>query len=126
MTFSYDTFSSSPVIYCYMNTAPDIQFRDGYNIVYLDDMDALHRKIMQAVNAGELSCVFLPAQLTTIEASAFAGLNCEVIIIPESCRTIGSEAFANCRNLLYVYVPETVSEIAGDAFSGCTGIVDRR
>lgn len=65
----------------------------------------------------------LPAQLQEIEEEAFTGLTCQVVIIPESCTIIGSRAFANCDELLYVDIPSTVSIIADDAFEGCDNYI---
>lgn len=60
----------------------------------------------------------LPADLTTIEAGAFTGIDAEVIVIPRTDNevTIGSKAFANCYKLRQIYLPENVTSIAADAF----------
>ena len=34
------------------------------------------------------------------------GIDAEVVLIPESCVSIGSRAFANCPNLKYVIVSD--------------------
>ena len=67
----------------------------------------------------DMLTVRLPAGLTAIEAEAFTGMACNAVIIPEGCRSIGSRAFADCRNLIYVRIPASVTAIAGDAFEGC-------
>ena len=40
-------------------------------------------------------------------------------VIPDTCTTIGSKAFANCSGLIYIKIPATVAAIASDAFEGC-------
>ena len=51
----------------------------------------------------------------------------QVVDIPDTIdekpvKVIGASAFANCRNLLDVYIPETVSEIGERAFYNCTAL----
>lgn len=70
----------------------------------------------------DVNALILPAQLKEIEAQAFEGSSCQVVIIPDGCTKIGSRAFANCKNLLYVEIPESVTEIAEDVFDGCTNL----
>lgn len=72
---------------------------------------------------GTLDILYLPAGLRTIEDEAFAGLNCQAIIIPNVCDTIGHNAFADCINLVYVYIPGSVTTIETDAFSDCPNII---
>ena len=53
-------------------------------------------------------------------------LACQAVIIPDGCTSIGSRAFADCKNLLYVRIPASVTYIAGDAFEGCEqAVIDR-
>ena len=59
----------------------------------------------------------LPADLKTIEANAFEGIDAEAIIVPAGCEYIGDRAFANCPNLVYVSYPESTT-LAGDPFAG--------
>ena len=69
-----------------------------------------------------MSVMNLPNMLTEIENEAFAGIDCEAIIVPNSCTSIGLQAFANCPNLLYIIVPANVT-IDPDAFDGCADVV---
>ena len=71
----------------------------------------------------DMNVLRLPAQLTTIEAGAFAGTDCEAVIIPEDCESIGAGAFANCRELTYVQIPASVTNCAEDAFDGCPKVI---
>ena len=83
---------------------------------YICRLNSEHTKTEVLENVQVLK---LPAQLTEIKEEAFAGLPCQVVIIPEGCKTIGSRAFADCDELLHVSIPTSVTEIAEDAFEGC-------
>ena len=71
--------------------------------------------------------VILPADLTHIEEEAFAGIDAEVIEVPEGCVSIGERAFADCPNLRYVIVSDlNAINIAGDALEGTDAIFIER
>lgn len=61
--------------------------------------------------------LYLPEDLTRIEANAFEGIDAEAIVVPAGCEYIGDRAFANCPNLVYVSYPESAT-LAGDPFAG--------
>jgi len=65
----------------------------------------------------------LPAQLKTIEEEAFSGIIAQAIIIPNGCTTIRDTAFADCPNLLYVWIPKSVTNISEHAFDGCNKVI---
>lgn len=64
----------------------------------------------------------MPEQLTTVEEEAFAGSKAREVIISSRCKTIGSRAFKNSRNLSIIMIPSGVTRIADDAFAGCNNI----
>ena len=64
------------------------------------------------------SVMTLPAQLKTIDAEAFAGIETEEIVVPAGCTGIGSRAFAGCGKLRLAVLPASVRSIADDAFEG--------
>ena len=64
----------------------------------------------------------LPEEIESIAPGTFEGIAARIVIIPDGCESIGSRAFANCRNLTQVYIPASVKsdeDIAADAFAGC-------
>ncbi len=65
----------------------------------------------------------VPKSLTKIKASAFERNAVEAIVLADSVREIGSRAFANCQNLVYIYIPDSVQSIAPDAFDGISPII---
>ena len=46
----------------------------------------------------------------------------EGIRLPEICAQIGSRAFADCPNLVAIYIPANCTNIATDAFVGATSL----
>lgn len=73
-------------------------------------------------NPRIMPALHLPETLTKIESEAFAGISAEVVVIPSTCTSIGSRAFADCTQLLAVYRPESLTDIAEDAFTGCSRV----
>ena len=75
----------------------------------------------------DMNTLRLPDGLETIESEAFIGIGHDAVIIPDGCREIGSKAFADCPNLIYVRIPLSVTSIAPDAFDGCAeGLIQDR
>ena len=64
----------------------------------------------------------IPSGTSRIEAEAFEGAACEVVIIPDGIESIGSRAFANCPNLIYVSLPADFTNYDESAFN-CPGDV---
>ena len=70
--------------------------------------------------------ISLPTMLTEIEDSAFEGDTFTHVFLGNSVTRIGSRAFADCEQLLYIYIPESVTsidDIADDAFAGSPNVV---
>ena len=64
------------------------------------------------------SLLTLPASLTTIEDEAFANGAFTFVKLSEQTVSIGALAFANCPNLMFVYIPANMEYIDPTAFSG--------
>jgi hypothetical protein len=68
-----------------------------------DDMPLVVSSTGMVYVAGESDkLLLLPADLTSIEDEAFAGLEVEKVVIPASCEYVGHRAFANCKSLKIV------------------------
>ena len=65
---------------------------------------------------NSLKVLYLPAGLSTVADESFMGADCQAVIIPDGCTSIGKDAFANCTRLIYVRVPESVTMIDPEAF----------
>jgi hypothetical protein len=79
-----------------------------------------------SVNKGTLSSgdVFIPDSynnlpVTAIAANGFTGLLIRSLTIPNSVKTIGNNAFANCGALTSVTIPSSVTSIGNNAFINC-------
>ena len=72
---------------------------------------------------GSLNVLSIPSMTMTIDESAFEGVNCQAVIIPNGCTAIGKRCFANCPNLIYVYIPASVTFVAEDAFENSEQVI---
>ena len=72
---------------------------------------------------GSLNILSIPSMTIMIDESAFEGVNCQAVIIPNGCTTLGKRCFANCANLVYVHIPTSVTHIAEDAFENCEQVI---
>ena len=63
----------------------------------------------------------LPANLTAIEDETFEGAVMNAVIVPDGCTAIGSRAYANCSELVFLSVLKG-TVIAADAFEGCGSV----
>ena len=71
----------------------------------------------------QLRTLKLPAALTIIEEEAFSGLSVQAIDLRGTkVKTIESNAFKNCVDLLEIYIPSSVTTIASNAFYGCLNV----
>ena len=64
----------------------------------------------------------LPANLTSIEEEAFTGDAFTYVKLSENTVKIGPRAFADCPNLIYIYIPEATRRIDPNAFDNVTGL----
>ena len=67
--------------------------------------------------------VELPDDLEAVERRSFAGTSAQEIVIPQGCKSIASQAFAESGSLIAVVIPDSVTDIADDAFQGSANVV---
>ena len=77
----------------------------------------LQQKTIPPLNA--MNVLNIPSNVETIGEGAFSGISCDAVIIPDSCRFIGENAFKNCKNLIFVQIPESTI-YDSTSFEGCT------
>jgi hypothetical protein len=72
---------------------------------------------------GELvTCVDVGDGITAIKDYAFAGSSLSEVVIGDSVKTIGFDAFAHCKNLRSVTIGENVITIYPSSFYECSGL----
>ena len=74
-------------------------------------------------SAVNMTSILLPNSIKTIGNNAFANSGLTSINIPNNVTSIGTSAFSGCAGLTNVTIPESVTSIGSSAFSGCTGLV---
>ena len=72
----------------------------------------------ESLPLAELTVTTLPASLTHIHSDAFNGSAFECIVLPEGCKQIYGNAFANCTALRCIQIPASVTGISTTAFTG--------
>lgn len=72
------------------------------------------------VQPGAIRTLDLPDDLKTIEASAFEGVDAQMVILPDGCESIGPRAFADS-SVRVVVIPGSVTTIDDTAFDGLPG-----
>lgn len=65
----------------------------------------------------------LPASLQIIEEEAFEGTALSGVQLPETVTTIEDRAFANTKNLRYIYIPEKTKDIGKDVLAGSKTVI---
>lgn len=66
--------------------------------------------------------VVVPEGVTRIEENAFHAHGAKTIVLPESLKTIGKEAFYECFNLDNVVIPDGVTTLEDGAFFACDSL----
>lgn len=66
---------------------------------------------------GTKKDVVIPEGITRIHHEAFLGTEISSVTFPKSLHTIGSNVFANCRNLRELFFPENVKKKAAMCFA---------
>ncbi|MGN0997127.1 MAG: leucine-rich repeat protein [Candidatus Ventricola sp.] len=75
---------------------------------------------------GSVSDVVIPEGVKTINGSVFSGKAITSVSLPDSLRTIRSNAFMNCTALTELVLPDGVTTVDSYAFAGCSGLRSMR
>ena len=65
----------------------------------------------------------LPENTVTVDTEAFMGSGVTTVIVPEGTTKLAGGAFAECDELVFVYLPSTLNSIADNAFAGSDHVV---
>jgi hypothetical protein len=60
--------------------------------------------------------------VTAIADAAFIGINFTAVTIPDSVKTIGNNAFVDCKLITNITIPSSVTRIGNNAFLNCEGL----
>ena len=66
--------------------------------------------------------ITLPGEVTAIGKSAFEGAALHIVSVPDTCVSVGANAFKNCAGLTQIRLPKDCAISAG-AFDGCTALI---
>lgn len=66
--------------------------------------------------------IYVPNTVKDIDAKAFRGSKLTSIIIPDSVKSIGYQAFAGCSGLTDIIIGKSVTRIGDEAFWGCSSL----
>ncbi len=83
---------------------------------------AAHQNAWQYLLPPFRADLVLPGECTAIGPEAFCGSGAQGVRLPEGVRAIGARAFADCPDLIQIYLPTSLTEIAEDAFAGVTAL----
>lgn len=83
---------------------------------FLDEMTYLPARLF--MNSG-IDSIVIPKNVVEIGDNCFQNSNIIDCVIQGPIRTIPSDCFKNCKNLLEIHLPETVNKIESGAFDGC-------
>ena len=62
----------------------------------------------------------LPEDLAAVEDEAFAGIDAQVVLLPEGVTSIGNRAFSGNASLWMINIPDSVTTIGEDVFLNCS------
>ena len=116
---------------CYLSSNnPAIARVDGNKVIAVSDgictiCAALPdgSKADMKVTVGPLNRFFLPSAMNQIQAESFMGIAANAVHVPENCVSIDAKAFANAKNLQYVYIASAETQIDPTAFEGCPSVI---
>jgi hypothetical protein len=105
-----------------------------YNEIRYSYISNTREASVSGVTAGTVNAIILKKVkistytnllVTTIGMNAFFASNStlKTIVIPSTVKTILSNAFTNCNNIINISIPNTVTSIGAQAFFGCTSLI---
>ncbi|MEG2274295.1 MAG: leucine-rich repeat protein [Clostridia bacterium] len=114
---SVTSLGERAISYCRALTAITV---DAGNTKYNSAGNCLIETATNTLIAGCKNSV-IPASVTSITSSAFAGCKgLTSVTIPSSVTSIGEGAFGHCSGLASITIPSTVTSVGSQAFFGCT------
>lgn len=98
--------------------------RPGETYLNVSSWNGVNRSVRVAVLPFEAENVLtVPSGTGIVRSHSFSGAPAEAVRVSAGCTEIGEYAFADCRELVCVFLPDTVRSIADTALSGCDALV---
>ena len=98
--------------------------RPGETYLTVTSWNGVTRSVRVAVLPFEAENeLILPSVTRTVRSHSFTGASFEAVTVPAGCREIGEYAFADCRDLICLFLPDSLQRIDETAFSGCDALV---
>ena len=108
---------------CFQNKTGNFEIW-GYSKSAAETYATTHNIRFKAIDSSQNEPDFhLPSSLTNIEDEAFSGNAFSCILIPERVERIGSQAFADCKQLRQIIILNDDIIISDDAFEGLDNLV---
>ncbi len=76
------------------------------------------------VNGKLVTEVEIPVGTINLNSSLKYCTSIAKVILPDTLKTIGSNAFSKCSSLTEIVIPDSVTSIGADAFNGCTNLTE--
>ena len=111
----------------YTATYKDISNYDSYGLHYEEQTDGYYVSCGNAKYYPET--IIIPKthkgrNIIGISSSGFNGCFATTIVVPNTVKYIGSEAFRSCLDLTTIVLPNTIETIGNNAFYSCTHLKD--
>jgi len=66
--------------------------------------------------------IVFPTGVVVLGSHIFDGTDIVSVVLPDTLKTIGNEAFKGCKSLTSINFPTSLQSIGNSAFEGCTGL----
>ena len=123
--FTYAIADGSVTITKYIGSAPSVVIPRQIHGLPVTSIGMSAFGVREIVNSQNLTNVIIPDTVRNIGAEAFA--NCTrlaSLTIPDSVTNIGVAAFADCKSLTRVTIPDNVTTVGEGAFTACIGLTE--
>ncbi len=98
---------------------PALHFRSEDSIYVVERLDGEAALSKLQFGAPDFT---LPAAITAIGDSAFEGAAVHIVYVPDTCASLGANAFRDCAGLMQIRLPKNCA-IGSGAFDGCTALI---